>query len=134
MAIPPDLRLDHSGGHYCKHPSPLVDQIARTALVVDAASCHGLDYCFPPVARLLEICPEPLLQRELVTQPPWLSRQPGILPAKPQCRQAPRRNRHTCLHYEISACAIWEMFLIKRPLLECIRLTPDRMLTIAISR
>src|SRR6266550_3056200 len=88
MAIPLDLRLDHSGGHYRKHPGPLVDQIARTALVVDAASCHCLDHCFPPVARLLEICPEPLLQRELVTQPPWLSRQPGILPAKPQCRLA----------------------------------------------
>jgi len=66
MAIPLDLRLDHSGGHYRKHPSPLVDQIARTALVVDAASCHGLEYCFPPVTRLLEICAEPLLQREFL--------------------------------------------------------------------
>ena len=70
MAIPPDLRLDHSGGHHREHPRPLVDQIARTALVVDAASCHCLDYCFLAVARLLEICPEPLLQRELVHSHP----------------------------------------------------------------
>ena len=40
MAIPLDLRLDHSGRHYRKHSSPPADQIARTALVVDAASCH----------------------------------------------------------------------------------------------
>src|SRR6266496_4728083 len=73
MAIPPDLRLDHSGGHYRKHPSPLVDQIARAALAVDAASCCCVDYCFPPVARLLEICPEPLFKRELLRQPSWLS-------------------------------------------------------------
>ena len=66
MAIPPDLRLDHTSGHHREHPSPLVDQITRTALVVDAASCHCLDYCFLPVAQLLEICPKPLFQRELV--------------------------------------------------------------------
>jgi hypothetical protein len=66
MAVPLDFRLDYPGRHYCKHSRTPVNQVARATLVVDATSCGCLDYCFPPVARLLEICASALLKREFV--------------------------------------------------------------------
>ena len=66
MAVPLDFRLDYSSRHYCKHSGTPVNQVARTTLAVDATSCRCFDYCFPPVARLLEICPSALLERQFV--------------------------------------------------------------------
>src|SRR2546430_1300904 len=61
-----DSWLVYPSRHYRKHSGAPVNQVARATLAVDATSCRCLDYCFPPVAQLLEIRPSALLQREFV--------------------------------------------------------------------
>src|SRR6266568_1367876 len=93
-----DLWLDHSGGDYREYSRPPARQIAWTAGTTDAASCHCLEHYFLALPRLLEICFASLLERQFISSDGMAEKSTQFLG-------------------EISACAVDEMFLIKRPFL-----------------
>ncbi len=68
MAIPLDLRLDHSGGDCRQYSGAGFDQIAGPTLPVDAANGRGIVSHFLVVPFVLAFRFETLFQRKFLSE------------------------------------------------------------------